>query len=68
MLDASACKGMLLRHGAGKVKEGWLLPRCSFPAGAICCSVLDLLQYGRYITHPKACDNPEQSDLIELVM
>ena len=42
-------------HGDGKVKEGWLLPRCSFPAGAICCSVLDLLQYGRYITHPKAC-------------
>ena len=35
-------------HGSGKTKAGWLLPRASFPAGAICCSVLDLLEYGRF--------------------
>eukprot|EP01051_Picozoa_sp_SAG22_P012507 SAG22_NODE_1307_length_4791_cov_29.482310_3_plen_360_part_00 len=35
-------------HAEGKVKDGWLLPRSSFPAGAICCSVRDLLRYGEF--------------------
>jgi CubicO group peptidase (beta-lactamase class C family) len=35
-------------HAEGKVKDGWLLPRSSFPAGAICSSVRDLLRYGGF--------------------
>ena len=32
----------------GTVNDGWLLPRVSSPAGAICCSVADLVEYGRF--------------------
>jgi CubicO group peptidase (beta-lactamase class C family) len=31
-----------------RVLGGWLLPRSSFPAGALCCSAADLLEYGRF--------------------
>ena len=35
-------------HADGKVKDGWLLSRTSLHAGAICCSVRDLLRYGEF--------------------
>jgi CubicO group peptidase (beta-lactamase class C family) len=35
-------------HEGGQVARPWYLTRSAYPAGALCCHVRDLLQYGRF--------------------